>query len=316
MNQNLTLTVTHLAGEKVALSVVGLVLSPILSVVIYHIAQRALIVREGETSKSKAHLFYRMMSGILIAQIVGHTYWYSAPYWFMAMFVAAGYFLMDAGESIGRMWNTNPDYNGPPDHAARDDIGLNRRNNVEHTIIVADDLTAPDFSHTVFVVQDNVKDITKRAWMLLVLVWCLAIICWADGFHLAAQNITIPILVSYYVHGVCLSVVVYSAMIHAKFHNEEHRRWLWWTVGTLCWSVIYFGSAFLVVIGIPQPILLQVSYHPAFIAFYGLASGVLLKVQHYFHAMKSEASDKREMWRGIVVFGLSIAVGMATSIYL
>jgi hypothetical protein len=316
MSQNLTVTVIHLPAEKAALSVVGLVLAPILSVVVYHIAQRALHVREGETSKSKAHLFYRMMSGLLVAQFIGHTYWYSAPFWFIAMFVAVGYVAMDVGESVGRAWNKNPHNYGPPDHAARDDIGLNRRTNKVHHVMVVDDITSADLPQDIQDTEDSVKDMTKRTWMLFMLVWCLSIICCADGFHLAVAPVTVAILVSYYVHGVGLSLVVYGAMIHAKFHNEEVRPWLWWSALTLLWSIMYFLSALLVVIGVPQAVLLQVSYHPAFIAAYGFASGMLLKIQHYFHAMKGEANDRREMWLGIVVLVMATAVGMATSVYL
>lgn len=316
MNQNLTLTIIPLAAEKAALSVVGLVISPIVSIIVYYIAQRALQVHEGETSKSKAHLFYRMMSGLLLAQFVGHTYWYSAPFWFIAMFVAAGYVAMDVGETIGRAWNKNPHNYGPPDHAARDDIGLNRKTNTIHHVHYVDDITSPDLPQDIQQIEDSVKDVTKRLWILGVLIWCLAVICWADGLNLAAAPVTLPILVSYYVHGIALSLVVYSAMIHAKFHNEEHRRWAWWALVSLIWSVIYFGSALLVVIDMPPYIVLQIAYHPAFIAFYGFASGVLLKVQHYFHTMKSEALDRREMWLGILVLITAAAVGMATSIYL
>lgn len=316
MNQNLTLTVVHLPAEKAALSVVGLVLSPILSIIVYNIARRNLQVKDGETSKSKAHLFYRMMSGLLVAQFIGHTYWYSAPFWFIAMFVAGGYVAMDVGETIGRAWNKNPYNYGPPDHAARDDIGLNKRTNETHHVLVVDDITSPDLPQDIQDSEDSVKDVTKRNWVLGVLIWCLAVICWADGLHLAAAPVSVPILVSYYVHGVALSLVVYGAMIHAKFHNEERRRWAWWGVVSAIWSVVYFTSALLVVIGIPQDVVLQIAYHQAFIAFYGFASGVLLKVQHYFHAMKGEASDRREMWLGIVVLVVSTAVGMATSVYL
>jgi len=315
MNSTVT-TIYHLAPEKAVLSLVGLVVSPIISGIMYWLAVKRL--KEGETSKSKAHLFYRMISGILLAQFIGHTYWYVYPYWFIAIFVALGYVTLDVGEGIGRIWNRNPHYTGPPDHSnVFEDIGLDKKTNTTHSIIVADDLTSPEFSDNVFLIQDNVKDMTKRQWMLGVLLFCLSIICCVDGFHLAITAISAPLIVSYYVHGICLSIVVYSAMIHAHYHTEESHRWLWWIAITCVWSLVYFSSAIFVLIEQPQQyIIVEIIHHPAFIAIYGFASGILLKMQHYFHSMKMETYDKRELGWGMIVFALSVSVAMATSVYL
>jgi len=311
---NLNVTVIyHVAPEKAALSLVGLVLSPLVSGFLYYLARRRL--KEDDTSKSRAHLFYRMISGILLAQFLGHTYWYT-PFWFIALFVSIGYFVMDAGESIGRLWNKNPNYVGPTDYAAPQDIGLNKKTNVRAEIIVADDLTSPDFARDAFDIEDNVKDLTKRQWILAVLLCCLFVISCVDGFHLAVTPSSIPLIVSYYIHGICLSVAVYSAMIHAQYHTEATRRWFWWCTLTIIWSIIYFCSALFVLLPIPPYFILEVLSHQSFIAVYGFASGVLLKLQHYFHGMHVETRDKSELWWGIAVFFSSITIAMLTSIYL
>jgi hypothetical protein len=311
---NLTITqIYHVAPEKAALSLVGLLVSPIISCILYYLARRRL--QKDDTSKSKAHLFYRMISGILIAQFLGHTYWYT-PFWYLGLFVATGYFVMDAAESIGRLWNKNPNYVGRPDYAAPEDIGLDKKTNTRKSIVVADDLTDPNFSHNVFLIEDNNKDLTKRQYILSVLLLCLFVICCVDGFHLAVTPSSIPLIVSYYIHGICLSVAVYSAMIHAQYHTEATRRWMWWCLLTFFWSVILFCSAFVVLLPIPSDLLVAILNHQAFIAVYGFASGILLKLQHYFHGMHVETADKAELWWGIAVFFLSMGIAMATSIYL
>lgn len=312
-----TTVIYHFAPEKAALSLVGLVLSPLISTLVYWIARRRM--KEVESTKSRAHMFYRMMSGILLAQFIGHTYWYVAPFWFIAQFVALGYVLLDMGESWGRLWNRNEHYIPPSDGAPLvEDIGLDKRSNISHTIILEDDITSPQYAENTFIIQDSVKDMTKRKWMLAVLLFCLVIISCADGFHLAITPMSPGLLVSYYIHGACLSVAVYGAMIHAHFHyHERSRDWIWWVLLSFLWSAVYFSSALFVVLGLPpQYLILEILNHPAFIAMYGIASGFLLKTQHYFHGMKLETTDRKELWWGILVFVLSTAIAMATSVYL
>jgi hypothetical protein len=315
-SMNATITqIYHMDSEKAILSLVGLVLSPLLSCILYYLARKRLNLKKDETSKSKAHLFYRMVSGILLAQFLGHTYWY-APFWFIGMFVCIGYFFMDASESIGRLWNKNDNYIGPTDYSAPQDIGLNKKTHVRDNIIVADDLTSSEFAHEVFLVEDDVKDLKKRQWILFVLLLCLFIISCVDGFHLAVTPSSILLIVSYYVHGACLSVAVYSTMIHAQYHTEATRRWFWWCMITLLWSLIFFCSAIFVLLPIPSVLILDILNHKAFVAIYGFASGILLKLQHYFHGIHVETRDKNELWLGIGVFFAAVTIAMLTSIYL
>jgi hypothetical protein len=309
---NTTTSIIHFVPEKAALSLVGLVLSPLLSILIYWIALHRL--KESEDTKSRAHLFYRMISGILLAQFIGHTYWYAAPFWFIALFVALGFVMLDVGESIGRLWNTNSKY--LPSENIVEDIGLNKKTNISNTVVVISDLTSNDFADDTFDIQDNVKDMTKRRWMLGVFFFCLIIISCSDGFHLSVTPISAALLVSYYVHGICLSVAVFSAMIHAHVHTSP-RRCVWWILLTCAWSCIYFCSALFVIIELPpQYLVFETIHHPAFVAIYGFASGILLKIQFYFHFMKSVSTDKRELGWGILVFVAAVAIAMATSVFL
>lgn len=308
-----TTTIIHFAPEKAALSLVGLVVSPIVSGCVYWFAIHRL--KESQDTKSKAHLFYRTISGILLAQFIGHTYWYAAPFWFIAIFVALGFVLLDIAESIGRLWNTNPKY--LPLEYIIEDIGLDKKTVTSNPIVVVDDLTSPEFPEDTFTIQDSVKDMTKRRWMLGILFFCLAVISCADGFHLSTTPISAPLLISYYAHGVCLSVAVYGAMVHAHIHTTSKYRCGWWTLFTLLWSSIYFCSALFVILEMPpQYVIFEVLHHPAFIALYGFASGTLLKIQFYFHFMKSVTADKKDLWWGIVVMAASTTIAMTTSIYL
>lgn len=308
-----TTTILHFAPEKAALSLVGLVVVPLVSIIVYYIASKR--VQEAQNTKSKAHLFYRMISGILIAQFIGHTYWYTTgPFWFIALFVALGYVALDVAESVARIWNKNPNY--IPLDEIIEDIDLDKKSNKSNDMVVASDLASPQFAEDTFDVEDSVKDLVKRRWMLGALFFCLIVISCADGFHLVVTSISPPLLASYYVHGACLSVAVFSAMIHAKVHTAR-RGCGWWTLFTALWAVIYFCSALFVILGLPpQYIIVETLNHPAFVALYGFASGTLLKIQVYFHFMKSFTSDKRDLRVGILVFVVATALSMATSIYL
>src|SRR5271165_5678545 len=123
-------------AQQAMLPLAGLVVSPILSIIIYILARRRLT--QIEPLKSRAHLFYFMLSGNLAGQFIGHTKWTSQE--FMSVFVAVGFFSLFAFQEIMRICNINSNLVSPSDSMSRDDIGLNKRTMEIESIIELDDI--------------------------------------------------------------------------------------------------------------------------------------------------------------------------------
>ncbi len=305
--------------QQAFLPLAGLVVSPILSIIIYVMARRRLT--ESEPLKSRAHLFYLMLSGNLAGQFIGHTNWTNQN--FMSMFVALGLFSLFAFQEIMRMCNANPYIVSPSDSVARDDIGLNKGTMELETIIETDDITSRDAGIIDYEVTLQWKDTRKRQWMLAILFILFAIVSFTDGVYLVYLNPqteaqVASIIVCYYINCISMSICIYGSMIHAQFHVTEELkpRLLWWISGTIVWSLIFFSSSLMVLTGTQYQWTSDVVHNYALVAFYGVASGAVLMMQIYYHNRKYDNQDRCDVALGIVVFGVALAQAMITSIYL
>ncbi len=166
-----------------ALPFVGAIVAPALSVFFYLYSRRRRdVAHEHDTYRS--YLFYRMASGVLLAQFVGHTYLGGADERFMFIFVAIGYVsVMDWGDNVGREWNTNADYSGPVNYDYSDDehsdIGLDRTTMQQQPMIVTQDVGSEAHAQEMRPVMDAAKRNKKRRWLLGVLLCvCVGVCCW------------------------------------------------------------------------------------------------------------------------------------------
>lgn len=305
--------------QQAMLPLAGLVVSPVLSVIIYLMARRRL--SSVKPLKSRAHLFYLMLSGNLAGQFIGHTNWTSVN--FMSLFVAVGFFLLFAFQEIMRICNTNPNLIMPADTNMPDDIGLNKGTMEIETFIVSHDVTNDDFARVQYQVQLQWKDTRKRQWMLGILFVLFFIVSFTNGLYLIYSNPQTELDVSmvilcYYVNCISMSVCIYGSMIHAHFHvTEETRpRLAWWILGTFLWSIIFFSSSLMVLTGAQYKWIEGVIHNEALVAFYGVSSGAVLMMQIYYHNRKDHILDKRDVVTGIIVFALSLAQSMFTSRFL
>lgn len=309
-------TALYTPAQLAVLPLAGALMSPLLSWFFYWAARRR--HQAGDTLKSRAYLFYRMLSGILLGQFIGHTIWTHS--YALVIFVALGYFLFDGAEGVARIWNTNTNWVGPADYDAPDDVGLNRQTMEVESIVVSDDLSGRAFQDDQFTAQADYKDTRKRQWMLVSIIVLFIIISTMDGIQLVAlAPPTAAIITCYYINAAALSVAVYGAMIHAKFHvtEEDRPRLAWWVGVTVGWCVVFtLCSSLMALVGLQLSEARAMIQSEALIAFYGASSGALLKVQQYFHTMKMSTIDRRDTWLGIGVFGVALAQSMVTSIYL
>ena len=308
---------------SIALPLMGGVAAPLLGLFVYRYVRRRLKVKEG--TKSRAYLFYRVLSGVLLGQFVCHTSIQpdaTLGYYYPFVFVLGGYLLMDTAESIGRVWNTNRGYIGPMDEHVDDDVALNKEQMQENTVVVTNNISSNDFAETVWTAEDVAKDKRKRLWMLGVLFLVFSFIAMTDGFLLtskiAAGTGTMPATIAFlYVNGIAMTFAIYGGMIHAKLPLIEGERKRWgWTFGLgVTWCVVLVCSTIPYLVSTSPVLIADVLSSRAFSAFYGLSSGCVLRLQQYF-LRKLENVDKKQTALGIVVFIVAAGQAAVTSLSL
>lgn len=318
MNLNGTAPI-YSSAEQALLSLPGLVVCPLVSVGVYLISRKRTV--QTDTIRSKAYLFYRVISGVLLGQFIGHTVW-PDTYW-MLLFVAAGYFLLDTAEVIGRIWHENPNLIGSADYTVQEDVDLNDQTGEVGSVAVSNDLTGPEFQQAVFAKQDLNKNERKRQWMLLCLFILFTVVCFVNGLYLIyrlpqSTQEKVQIIICYYCNALSMSAAIYGAMMHSKIHRIEgkRQRLLWWTGLTMLWSVIFFSPSIMVLAHVPWSFVNKVVHNRVLLALYGVASGAVLKMQSYFHLMKQHEVNRRELVAGILVFFVALGQSMTTSIWL
>jgi hypothetical protein len=296
-----------LIGAKIALPLVGGLISPLLSLLIFKISRRRL--RLKETLKSRAYLFYRGLSGVLLGQVIFNT-----SSWLMLVFALAGYLLMDACEAVGRAWNTNPNYIGLIDNDdGCEEIGVNKETMERETVVVVTGIDKDNMANTVWKTQDANKNMRKRRWMLGVLFVVFAMITVSDGFltiSKIAANVP-AVVICFYINGIAMSGAIYGGMVHAHLQVEEEHRVLEWCLLTGLWSLMLAAASIPTILEVQN--MAFIFAHPAYQICYGFALGPVLRLQQYYYNMQLNGIDKKELALGVVVFvvaaGQSALVG-------
>lgn len=313
-------------GNKAILILLGGLVVPLIGWFVYVIARRRL--RLHDTLKSRAHLFYQVLAGVLLGQLMCHT-WVglgasALDARFMFLFALLGCNLFFSAETLGRMWNTNPNYMGPvTDDPVREEYALDRERMEEQTIVISTNVGSPTFAETTWELLDRAKQMRKRNWMLGSVVGVFTIISMMDGLLLVyrAPQTELAVamtILSFYINGISMTLSVFGAALHAKWHvlEENRRRLTWWFILTVGWALILVGSALPTVIDVTPEAAQMVISHKAFLPFYGIASGMVLAIFRYYHNRKSINIGKREAFAGEVVFWLATAQAALTGFWL
>lgn len=293
---------------------------PAIAVITYLIAKRRLTA--ATESSTRSYVFVRMLSGNLFGEFISRIV-YLCSIW-LAMFCAIGYTIFNIAESVAYVWNTNSDYVSIGDEMPHEDMGLDKINMVHKTVIVLNDVKGEETRQTLEAVDDLWKIETKRVWILGCLIGLFTIMSVTDGLLLiykppdSLASIIISV-VSYFLSCAALSSCVYGAMIHARIHSIESKRTRLFT-----WGIISAGWCIMLTCTL-IPLLLNVSYetvasiveYPALTAFYGVSLGVMLKIQVYFHSLRTTTRISRDnrIW-GEIVFTLSAAQAILTGFFL
>lgn len=310
-------------GEQAMISLSALVLCPLFSALVYYLARRR-SMKVTESLKSRAYVFYRYISGLLLGQVLCHTEWGSSSW--VVLCVAAGYFLMDSAENVGRVWNDNIYFSAPADYEVTGELGLDREQMELHDVMVSNDFGGDSTANDTFEVEQDYKDMRKRQWMLGTLIALLWIISLMDGFLLVTRSsetqespLRFLMILSFTGAVSSMSLAVYGSMVHAKYHLTEDAfpRIMWWIGVTALWCIgMFLSSCLPVLCGIQFQLAQAIVTHSAFVVIYGVAAGALLKIQYYFHCMKQKNVDRWDTFVGIVVFFSALAQSAGTSILL
>lgn len=298
-------------GEEAVISLTGLLFCPIVCTTIYLIAVKRLRVKENETIASKAHLFYRMTSGIILGQVLNYTIW---SVQLVPLFVCVGYYLLEVIDAFVSL-DVGEERNG--------DIALNKETMEEETVFVFKDITDASYREGQASIRLNDKIKKRRHFMLWVTLFAFTLISISNGFHLASglfpYNKTAT-LCCYVANAVAMTVAVCSCMIHARYHvREEHRyRILWWFSVSLLWCVpiVFCGGTIIILVGVQSSLAQEVIQSNAFTGIFGVSSGLLLRIHQYFHHSRAKGvADKQDTFIGLSVFALSLAQSVVIGVY-
>lgn len=115
-----------------------------------------------------------------------------------------------------------------------------------------------------------------------------------------------------------MSGAIYGAMIHARLHTieEQHKRIATWITLSAVWSIMFFSGSLLVLINMHYTTAVSILQSSYMIACYNLVLGAILKMQQYFHNMKSNAIDGVDTVLGRIVLFLTLGSSVAVSIWL
>lgn len=317
-------TLLYSPVEQAFLTFPGLVLSPVVSFLIYRYVRFRL--DETSTSKSHAHLFYRLMSGIFLGQFLCHTFFKATIYSVlgaevMACFVLIGYLLVESAEKLARVCNIyNPDLIDSPDYRIPDDFALNKSTMTQDSYVVATDVGSDDFAMTTFRHQDVFHHDRKRLAIMLLVFVAFAMVCFADGMFLIQRFENNPqvIIPCFYINTLAMSVGVYGSMVHSKLHFIEStiKRRLTWAAWTAVWSLMLFSCSIPVLAHMQQSAAIAVVANPAMAAFYAFCAGFIMWLQQYFHSIKLDSTDRTETAIGLTALTIASAQSAVTGVFI
>ncbi len=308
-----------MAEGFIALPFMGGVVAPLLSACAYVYSRRRWKLKQSSSFDSRAYLLYRIMSGVLLGQFLGHTY-LVVDQRYVYLFVALGYVvLMDWSDNVGRVWNPNAQYTGPVTDWSDDDtsdMGLDRSTMQEQPVAVATDISSVEFAAGTMAIMDKVKLSRKRIWLLGVLVCVLTVLVLMDGFLMVAVQRSVPLatlIVCYYATCCAMTLAVCGALHHAKLFARPRA----WALVTALWCAALVASA---VPGLAfsdrSAAIAATLTHRAFLCFYGLASGCVLWLQRYYYAMKRDRLDKQRTAWGMLAFAVAVFQGVVSGYWL
>lgn len=312
-------------GEVLSLPFAGAIVSPLIGVGIYVTAKRRF--HKSDTLSSRAIYFYLMMSGVLgglfLCRLISHTYLTAASELrFFIMFIFVGYFVvMNWSEMIGSVWNYNPNYVAPAaDNIDVNNVAFNQDTGEQENIVVLEDLQSPKTAQQLWASQDASKQLTKRRWMLGAMFSIFAVMCATDGMLVAVRlqaNVVshATLIVCYYANCIALSVVLFSAMVHARLHAEVTRLRLWMLLGSL-WCLILVASSVPALAGAPVAFMTDVLNNRWYIALNGVATGGLLKLHFYFHHMEVPRVGWPASILGSLICTVAALQSMLTGVFL
>ena len=303
----------------------GAILCPLVSVLIYRYVRKR--YEGGETLKSRAYLFYRMMCGIFLGQFVCHTFFKGTVYAtfkaeIMAAFVLVGFVLVEGAEELARVCGPNKYRAGPRDEDVDGEILVDAETMEEKTYVEVSRLAGTEMGNKLQAVTDNRYDKRKRRWILLLVGVVFVFVAVVDGLFLVYRNpqeegTVIGIVVSFYVNKLAQTIALCGTLVHAKIHliGGKKRRLAWWFGITAVWSLAVLLSTVPVLNDTAWSVVRDAVENPALSAFFSMAAGAVLWAACYFRQQKLRRIDTKDTVVGVGVFVLAAGQSAVTAIF-
>lgn len=325
-------------ATAVALAGVSALVAPCLAALtLWYVRRRQSFKQNSLTQKSRAFYLYRGMAGVLLGQVLCHT-WLPVALGQLntqLLFTCAllGYVFMDVAEGISRIWHNHSHYVTLDDDVDPDldELGTRSNRGVETDVVALSNIggASKTFAKQTWSLVDKERDAVKRQWMLGALSVTLGVICTVDSLLLVAlqrehdEFDALVALICWCATAVALTLALLGGMVHAKLHlvaEGRARRWFWWWgVSGIYWSccILLLGS------GLPQWLAMTprdaafIMEQPAFAVVYGGCTGMLLKLQQYYYHRRLHGNcTRRDILGGLLVFVLAAAQSAVTGFWI
>jgi hypothetical protein len=308
-------------ASLVLLPLMGAVCVPVLSFLSYRWVKRHMT--QQDTTNSRGYYFYRALSGVLLGQLLGHMFVVPLTNMdavFAYAFVLVGYILLEMLDGIGRMWNTNDNYTGVHDDAVQEDLMLDKDHVEEKEVVHISNVTSAEFAESQWAMEDWAKDNRKRHWLLAALMTVFGITVTIQGMLVVYRGgwNNVAVIFCYYVNGIMLSIGVFAAMTHSKIHLDENRRKarFWWCLLTFIWAALAILSSVPTLANISITSASIVLQNRVFLCFVGVTSGVMLRLQFYYHSRRLIDATWQSTLLGLLVLTVTATASFVTGFWL
>lgn len=268
--------------------------------------------KQKESLRDRSFLFYRALSGVLLGISIGSVW---APSALFFCFVIGGYLLVDAFESIARVWKDGYYVVPAP---GTEDLAFDPETGQKKKRLKVNNVFDERLPEVMFTQEDMGKDTQMRKVLLACLFVLLCIFALLTGLRVVILGPALNAGSSacYLILNASMTVALIGGMLHAHIHVQEElkRARFWWIITTVGWSVSLVCTTIPFLLDVSPLVGAQIVSHIGFSVVYGVCTGAALHMQQYYYNMKLSQIDRRETLFAILVF-VAMAGGVTVASY-
>ena len=313
-------------AQKGILPLAGALIVPTLSYLIYRYSRKRLQVHEG--SRSRSHLFYRIMTGMLLGQFLCHSFFKSTIYSdvgadFMAALVLLGWLTVECFWSLGRVCGPNKNVASPDmcTNEQDEDMLLDKEQVVQHDYVELTGLNKTTSAKRLMSIYQASRDERRRMYVLMLVFVVYICICIVDGFYLVYRNPEDEAqqatqIACFFLNKVGQTIIILGALSHARLHtfDQKRKRIAWWFGLSFLWATAVTLSTLPVLVNMDADKATDLVSNNVLCAFYSLSAGMLLWLVGYFRSLNPKDIDKKDTIKSLVVLILAASVSAVTGV--